>query len=289
MKRLLGGMLWIAVGVAQSAGAEPASNLGDLYKQYVDVGLGDGTYKAWRPPEVSMKLSAMRTDARYRVPGSIAFTFPQPFVEQSAAVAIMETVAGDLARVCAAGAGELKFEARPGIDEPKAERDIKRLQQRKLYGRYACASETAPFDIEVQAGRVVTERQLPPTLSWTIVLATATPEQILKLRDQSRRRDEEANAFRKSLKPGTVVAVSAGDVPSQHLGLEYKRYESQLRGRKFSVCGMVVEVREQLVQLQVGGGLFFVTPASVRPVKDQMPFGASVPLDDLESWCLKVS
>ncbi len=285
MKVVAGWVLLAALAFGEGAVAGPAMTLADQYKEYIEVGVLDGQHKAWNVPKTSLRLSSTPDGAGYRVPSSVAFTFPLPWTTKSAAVPIMETVAADLQRICSSNGGELKFTPQPARGEPTVEREIKQLLEKGLFGRFECASETYPFEIEVQPGNLVS-RSFSVTLTWTLVLATAPPELILKVRESRRSDVEEVKAFRRSIKPGVPVAVLASEVPTQHISESGQRLEKMLRGKRYYVCGMAVEANEALVQIQVNGGLFFVAPTHLRPVKERVDGKHSLPLDELESWCL---
>ena len=161
------------------------------------------------------------------------------------------------------------------------------LLQESLYGTFVCTSAARQlFQIDIFPEDNGRSQLLSLGFDWHIFISLMNRQQIDKKEEVIANQRVADEQFRGALAPGGEVAVVASDVPQSLLPKLDSFQQSFLKDKQYRMCGMVVEVRNALVQVQIDQGVFFIPAAKLYPVKLKSDAKRSVP-HDWSSWCLK--
>ena len=205
----------------------------------------------------------------------------------------MREVKADISKICSSGGGDLvrySFGYFPAPEVIPASR-IAELGRESLYGDFLCSSPSGSlFQIQIYPAPKGAGMALLGNFNWNIYVHLLTKAQ-LSIRENklsARKQEEEAQtvATRESLQPGANVAVQALDLPDSIIRSASVK-PGWLEEKKFMLCGMVIDVKPAIVQVQIGKDTIYLAKNKIFPFVRSVSPSAHTGTDAVNwsQWC----
>lgn len=268
------------------------------FDRWVNEGLLGGDIKASdldNPQKNHLQLKVKGLEnVRIRVFRSISFSFKGgSLLSAGEYLPAMREVKAEITKICSSGGGELiqySFGYYPAPDVIPADR-IRELRRESLYGDFLCSSPSGShFQIQIYPAPKGDGVALLGNFKWNIYVHLLTKAQ-LSVRENklsARKQEEEAQAAatREALQPGSSVAVQALDLPDsiiRSVGVK----PGWLEEKKFMLCGMVVDVKPTIVQVQIGKDTIYLAKNKIFPFVRSVSPSAQSGTDAVNwsQWC----
>lgn len=230
---------------------------------------------------------------------SIQFFIPALGSNSNAAPAF-QYIHNQFSQACISSGGKLSLESTKSDEKSKLNQieSIKRdLYRAHRYGYFECKSgNTINFGVNID---------LPPNIestglsgwNWKSYISLIPKNEYLRLAEMASIKKEtelkhleDAKLFRSKMTVGQLVAIRAKSLPANVLPPASSRIHDDLKSSEgaYQVCGLVIDKRENIAQIQIGVNTLFVPLEDIFPFKKSRTgaFGEKMN-EDWDNWCLK--
>lgn len=207
-------------------------------------------------------------------------------------VSAMDYVFNNVSSACEKYGGNLK---RVEKIQPVSTSDItirrvtEALFKANLYGQLECASDEEKYfalDIFPQHGGQSTLLGW----KWNAYFHYISNEKFASIVGSQVKTALAVEDFREKISQGQEVSIRAKDLPSELHPVVPQLTQGFLKMSEgnYQICGLVVDTKDKLVQVQVGTNTLFLQRTKIYPFKVARQFNADESLTgDWENWCLK--
>ncbi len=297
-KPRLSGLLWFlalcaaALVVASPARSQTVEPIEQELNAFLTRGLG-GTDVAVAENVRMGGVNFVRGDEPkqiYVTTRVLGITFKLPVFGQSDQVApVMADVSSSVERACLATGGVLEKQPRPvATGDWTVQKVLKALGPAKPFGDFTCAAgDKVLFFIHVFAPATAIQSGIPGMASTWSVYVNLVPRSTFERAEQLKlTANSEADQLRAALSPSQSIAVRAADLPEAVRPKIPRNYADLLADNQYRVCGMVVDVKPQLVQVQIGAQTLFVRKDQIYPFRKAIAIEGRV-MSDWDNWCVR--
>lgn len=225
----------------------------------------------------------------YYAARSVQIPFLLPVVGSNGVVLpVMTSVINSIESACSKSGGAIQrmgFSA--STSDPVVQKAITELSTAKLYGDFVCSGDSKTyFRVQVYPQTMSDQSWLPPGWKWNIFVHYMSRTQFEKIESAEEATRAMLTRFRSSIASGQEVAIRAQDIPaSLHPSLP-SRSSSFLSDGQYRICGLVIDLKEQLAQIQVGATALFVPKSKLFPFKEARTLDHSISAD-WDNWCVR--
>lgn len=192
---------------------------------------------------------------------------------------------------CTAGGGELDrrdSSVKPrAISTPIVARGFNALTASNLIGQFWCRKPGAPplFMVEVVPAAGATVPLVPLGWDWNIAFRVVTTGVLERYEAQLAAYEKSVADLRSGVKVGTHVQVRTSDLPDAVT----EAWRSKRRDQVGNLCGLVIEVKPPLAQVQIQSAQMAIE------IEKLLPQGTRIAMDEytsayrgeMQTWCVK--
>jgi hypothetical protein len=195
-------------------------------------------------------------------------------------IGVMREIGRKLRQICDEASGVLRH---ANLDTKNYDFEtLNRIKQigirEKLIGGNTCVKEDKPvFHFELFAP-VRTSTSFTGITTFELNLTQVSAELIASA-------DEEIKAFRSKLVAGSEIAMHLDDIPQ--VSRPKAGSQSTPALPNYRLCGLLVELKPGLAQVQIGGGVFFAKDTLLFPPGKVMDAKTGYPVGATAEWCWK--
>lgn len=282
----------VLCNIVYAEGNQVAEPIEIAFDRWVDDGVLGGELKATRNPNPNDNIINLKAKdlegTRVGTSKSVYFAFKWSlFSSNKQYMPAMRQVKSELDKTCSDGGGRLEFFPFAVRHTEILKIKINDLRKESLFGDYLCSTAGSNFfQAEVYPlGDVKTS--LVGGFEWDVYVHLVNKKQFESQEIKFAERNQAAKINQESLQPGAYVAIQASELPDSIIkGAGVRLDDSFLSDRKYMLCGMVIDVKPALVQLQVGKDTFYVNKSKVFPfVKSVSPKAGKYTLWNWSEWC----
>lgn len=212
----------------------------------------------------------------YKADRSIRFPFHVPLLGNNPNfLAVMRFFSDSMRDACLASGGMLnKGPASPLKNVPHdqktaARQSIAELAKNDLYGDYTCVADgKILFFVKVVPQVDAEPTLIPPGFNWGVYADLLSGSQVGSA-------ESDSGEFAQGIASGANVAIRASDLPVA-LRPRMKIYSDYISDNSYRVCAMVVDLKGELVQVQVGTALVFVQRSKLLPAGRPVATGPDI-------------
>jgi hypothetical protein len=219
----------------------------------------------------------------------VSFSLPA-FGNSSEVVPVINDLIESIGNACSSTGGALeKDSSQMSTSDNAVRKAFALLADTRPFGNYTCqkGNETQ-FFIELFAPSA---SQPSPFLTsgytWNIYIHAVYRDVFKRLEDRQTATNEEAERFRVTLTPSSMVAIAARDLPEAarpQIPREYSGF-GFFKANDYRVCAMVIQAQGPLFQVQVGTQSLYVKRDAIWPFRKSINFGSQME-SDWENWCI---
>ena len=192
---------------------------------------------------------------------------------------------------CTSGGGEIdrrESSVKPrAISTPVVARGFNALATSHLVGQFWCRKPGTPplFMVEVVPAAGATVPLVPLGWDWNIGFRLVTTGALEKYEAQLAAYEKSVADLRSGLKVGTHVQVRTSDLPDAVT----EAWRSRRRDQVGNLCGLVIEVKPPLAQVQIQSAQIAIE------IEKLLPQGTRIAMDEytsahrgqMQTWCVK--
>lgn len=192
---------------------------------------------------------------------------------------------------CTSGGGEIdrrESSVKPrAISTPVVARGFTALTASNLIGQFWCKKPGAPplFMVEVVPAAGATVPLVPLGWDWNIAFRLVTTGALERYESQLAAYEKSVADLRSGVKVGTHVQVRTSDLPDAVT----EAWRSRRRDQVGNLCGLVIEVKPPLAQVQIQSAQIAIE------IEKLLPQGTRIAMDEytsayrgqMQTWCVK--
>jgi hypothetical protein len=286
---VLGGSL-VGACCAQTAQPQPVGVstdiLTEVFSTWRSDGLMGGTIKTLPMERVRLDVTVGTGEVRqFEATNTLVARSSKNLLNkvEGNPIGVMRDATGAVRGLCERAAGVIRYSK---SEEQMYPSDLlTKIKQigikEQLLGGHTCLQDGKPlFHFEMMAPVGRSKTTLTEGTVFDILLMQVSGQQIEMA-------EEETKAFRSKLSAGSDVAVHLTDVPQANRPKITSSDASTPALANYRLCGLLIDQKPGLAQIQVGSGVFFVKDTALFPPNKVMNAKTGYLAGAISTWCWK--